>query len=666
MASLASSQQNAETMAETTETKGEEQLEEQGREVQTKDLEEALAALRDPTVTKLDVSNAKFGAEGAEKIAEGLQHENCRVTNLNLRNNNIGGAKGVVHLVRALQHENCRVTDLNLRRNKIGDVGLEHLSRALQHENCRVTDLDLSGNEINAAGVEHLIRALQHENCHVTNLNLDANNIGAEGVEHLVRVLQHENCRVTNLNLGVNKIGDKGAEHLVRALQHENCHVTNLNLEYNKIDQSVLDRIQTFMDATVERAAAREEAKKKQEEKVMQEKKLEDALAALRDPTVTTLVVSWMNFGAEDVEKIAEGLQHKNCHVTNLSLWGNKIGDEGVEHLSRALQHENCHVTDLNLYRNNIGDEGVAHLVRALQHENCRVTILNLAVNNIGAEGVEHLVRALQHENCRVTNLDLDGNGIDQSVLDKLMAMMKRLRKELKALEQDNGWVVPLGTPGSFAAEFLAGQDFAADKHVARLWCQQQGGGVDGTEVAWVVLLSYTPDFPFRSPQLDFFAGEVGEDIGTLGAPELVGWALRRQATNPHRHFRTDAMEANWSPAMTIPSVLKQWAAQECIAAPYLGHSLVHGVFNSSDIVWISVGSGFNYPETELMGRRTRGLSPNASMELEIPEIGGEFYYHSTSLAGYNAAHPMAPRSSCCLLTRNGSVTQWRLALGPR
>ena len=202
------------------------------------------------------------------------------------------------------------------------------------------------------------------------------------------------------------------------------------------------------------------------------------------------------------------------------------------------------------------------------------------------------------------------------------MSWIRRLRKELKALEQDNGWVVPLGTPGSFAAEFLAGQDFAADKHVARLWCQQQGGGVDGTEVAWVVLLSYTPNFPFRSPQLDFFAGEVGEDIGTLGAPELVGWALRRQATNPHRHFRTDAMEANWSPAMTIPSVLKQWAAQECTAAPYLGHSLVHGVFNSSDIVWISVGSGFNYPETELMGRtRKRGS------ELEIPEIGGEFYY---------------------------------------
>ena len=220
------------------ESKGEEQLEEQGRKVYTRDLEEALAALHDPTVTTLSVRHAKFGDKGIEKIAEGLQHENCRVT-----------------------------------------------------------DLDLNGN----------------------------------------------------------KIGAKGMEHLVRALQHKNCRVTNLELGGNGINQSVLDRIQPFLTANVEKAAAREEAKKKQEEKVMQEKKLEDALAALRDPTVTTLVVSWMNFGAEDVEKIAEGLQHKNCHVTNLSLWGNKIGDEGVEHLSRALQHENCRVTNLDLVNNEFG-----------------------------------------------------------------------------------------------------------------------------------------------------------------------------------------------------------------------------------------------------------------------------------------------------------------------
>ena len=238
------------------------------------------------------------------------------------------------------------------------------------------------------------------------------------------------------------------------------------------------------------------------------------------------------------------------------------------------------------------------------------------------------------------------------------MATLKRLRRELKALEQDSGWVVPLGTPGSFAVEFLAGQDpaisgddplprlpgeqrekyphhrdqerdYQCGPHVARLWCQQQGGG-DEAEVAWVVLVRHTPDYPFQSPQLDLFAGDVGDEgnIGTLSAPELVGWALQQQAANPHRHFRADAMGANWSPAMSIASVLKQWAAQERTAAPYLGHSLVHGVFTSSDIVWISVGSGHNYPETEMMGGKMTGISPNASgMELEIPEIGGEHYY---------------------------------------
>ena len=143
------------TKASRGETKGEEQLEKQEREVKTKDLEEALAALCDPTVTKLDVSNAKFGVEETEKIAEALQHENCRVTDLLLYGNKIG-AEGVEHLVHALQHENCRVTGLGLNGNNIGAEAVEHLVRALQHENCRVTDLGLNGNDIGGLGFNNI------------------------------------------------------------------------------------------------------------------------------------------------------------------------------------------------------------------------------------------------------------------------------------------------------------------------------------------------------------------------------------------------------------------------------------------------------------------------------------------------------------------------------
>ena len=121
MASLASQQG---------ESKGEEQLEEQGREVKTKDLEVALAALRDPTVTTLDVGGAWFGDEGIEKIAEGLQYENCRVTTLGLSYNKIG-AEGAEHLVRALQHENCRVAHLILRHNNIDQSVLDRLQPLL-------------------------------------------------------------------------------------------------------------------------------------------------------------------------------------------------------------------------------------------------------------------------------------------------------------------------------------------------------------------------------------------------------------------------------------------------------------------------------------------------------------------------------------------------------
>ena len=169
---------------------------------------------------------------------------------------------------------------------------------------------------------------------------------------------------------------------------------------------------------------------------------LDEVLAALLDPTVTiaNLSFGYPPFGDEGttfavatgIEKIAEGLQHENCRVTELYLAENNIGDKGTEHLVSALQHENCRVTNLDLRDNNIGDESAEHLVRALQHENCRLTNLDLVGNNIGDEGAEQLIRALQHENCRLTKLDLDDNNVDQSVLDRLQPFLAAMKEQNK------------------------------------------------------------------------------------------------------------------------------------------------------------------------------------------------------------------------------------------
>ena len=69
--------------------------------------------------------------------------------------------------------------------NNIGDESAEHLVRALQHENCRLTNLDLVGNNIGDKGAEQLIRALQHENCRLTNLDLDDNNVDQSVLDRL-------------------------------------------------------------------------------------------------------------------------------------------------------------------------------------------------------------------------------------------------------------------------------------------------------------------------------------------------------------------------------------------------------------------------------------------------------------------------------------------------
>jgi hypothetical protein len=82
-----------------------------------------------------------------------LQHQNNKITNLDLTNDRIG-PEGTKYLSEALQvgfglekrsywatnfdflcvlqHQNNKITELNLRYNGIGDGGMKYLSEALQ------------------------------------------------------------------------------------------------------------------------------------------------------------------------------------------------------------------------------------------------------------------------------------------------------------------------------------------------------------------------------------------------------------------------------------------------------------------------------------------------------------------------------------------------------
>ncbi|KAL9965330.1 hypothetical protein ACROYT_G029117 [Oculina patagonica] len=117
-------------------------------------------------------------------------------------------------LCEALQHPSCKVTTLDLSDNQITDIGVANLCKALQHPSCKVTTLNLSGNQITDTGVARLCEALQHKSCKVTTLNLSGNQITDTGVARLCEALQHISCKVTTLNLSGNQITDTGVTRL--------------------------------------------------------------------------------------------------------------------------------------------------------------------------------------------------------------------------------------------------------------------------------------------------------------------------------------------------------------------------------------------------------------------------------------------------------------------
>ena len=69
-----------------------------------------------------------------------------------------------VALAEALQSEHCRLTDLDLRCNQLGEVVGVALAVALQLERCRLTSLNFEDNDLgeaNEAAIQHALSAAE-------------------------------------------------------------------------------------------------------------------------------------------------------------------------------------------------------------------------------------------------------------------------------------------------------------------------------------------------------------------------------------------------------------------------------------------------------------------------------------------------------------------------
>ncbi|XP_046841908.1 NLR family CARD domain-containing protein 3-like [Xenia sp. Carnegie-2017] len=367
-------------------------------------------------LTELDLSFYIIGDEGAKYFTEALKSENCKLTKLTLQRVRIGD-KGAKYLSKALKSENCKLTTLGLGKNSIKDTGAKYLSEALKSENCKLTKLPLHCNNIGCTGAKYLSEALKSENCKLTELFLNENEIGDEGAKSLSEALESENCKLTELQLNRNQIGDKGARYLSKALKSDNCKLTSLNLSSNQIG----DEGAKYLSETLKSDNC------KLTQFYLDHNKLGDEGAkylceALKSDhcKLTEFYLKHNKIEGTGNNKIAatgviflgEAFKNKRCKLTEINILNNSMGDEGANHLSEALKSENCKLTDLSLNYNNIGNKGATSLSEALKSENCKLTELPLHFNNIDDEGSKSLSEALNTENCKLTKLSVNSNSI--------------------------------------------------------------------------------------------------------------------------------------------------------------------------------------------------------------------------------------------------------------
>ena len=76
-----------------------------------------------------------------------------------------------------------------------------------------------------------------------------------------------------------------------------------------------------------------------------------------------------------------DALTSVNCTLTSLNVSWSDFGDLGMMHLSNVLTSVKCTLTSLNVSDSRLGDEGIVHLCKALTDTNCKLQSLNLRGN---------------------------------------------------------------------------------------------------------------------------------------------------------------------------------------------------------------------------------------------------------------------------------------------
>ncbi|CAL8463215.1 g2749 [Coccomyxa elongata] len=156
-------------------------------------------------LTHLDLSMNLLDDAKIDMLAEGL-NKTTAIRSLVLHSNKIQ-ADGALAMGRALQKEECRLTSLNMRLNEVGEEGGHALAVALQN-NKSLKHLDIGANNIGPTACTAFAGVLQ-SNSTLQELDLSCNPLAPGKGGWLLHEAIKANQRVVQLDVRCSEIEDE-------------------------------------------------------------------------------------------------------------------------------------------------------------------------------------------------------------------------------------------------------------------------------------------------------------------------------------------------------------------------------------------------------------------------------------------------------------------------
>ena len=166
-------------------------------------------------VTWLDVENCHLSVESFSALVDGLKG-NTSITKLGLGSNpSILSEEGMQVLSSYLNHENCRVSELNLQSMDMDNTKLRRLLPMLQNST-KLTCLNLNNNYLYVQDSPldelHLVTNLEE-------LYLGWNSLGIRGCEALANLLGNKDTKLRKLGLLANRLNNESCRILADGLK---------------------------------------------------------------------------------------------------------------------------------------------------------------------------------------------------------------------------------------------------------------------------------------------------------------------------------------------------------------------------------------------------------------------------------------------------------------